>query len=362
LEFLEEFSEEDFFLTVSYDEPHGPCLSPKPFAGMYKDYCFPKAPNVWDTLEDKPEYQRLWANKAVEEDKDALEIRHQAFFDCNSYVDYEIGRVLKEVEKFAPDALIVYTSDHGDMLMSHCLNGKACGVYDEMARIPLVVKGPNIPQGKCCPNTVSHISLTPTFLQYMGIDSPSPIEGKSILSLFSNPDSQQKNDPIFIEFGRFENIHDCVGGLQLMRCVFDGRYKLAINLNDMDELYDLEEDPYEMKNLINDSDYSDERNRLHDILLEHMNITRDPFRGYHWGRRPWRKDYLPSSGDLWNGDNMSRQRNIVGYEPNQLEYWSGLEVVDFDQLNYCLSPERISHMIAEQKKREENKNAIKSIY
>ena len=55
----------------SVDEPHDPGLCPEPYASMFEDYEFPKSPNVWDTLEGKPQYQKIWAGKNRESDRDA---------------------------------------------------------------------------------------------------------------------------------------------------------------------------------------------------------------------------------------------------------------------------------------------------
>ena len=61
----------------------------------------------------------------------------------------------------------------------------------------------------------------------------------------------------------------------------------------------------------------------HDRLLDWMNDTRDPFRGYYWERRPWRSDARPAT---WNYTNMTRQREETDYEPRQLDYLTGLEM------------------------------------
>ena len=108
-----------------------------------------------------------------------------------------------------------------------------------------------------------------------------------------------------MEFFRFEVGQDGYLGYQPIRAIFDGKYKLNINLNSSDELYDEENDPYELKNLIADPAYAKVRNRLHDRILERMNRTRDPFRGYIWACRPWRKDKKPS----FDFDGQERQLN-----------------------------------------------------
>ncbi|EEX20815.1 hypothetical protein BLAHAN_06503, partial [Blautia hansenii DSM 20583] len=82
-------------------------------------------------------------------------------------------------------------------------------------------------------------------------------------------------DYVFMEFGRYEVDHDGFGGYQPLRGAFDGRYKMVINLMTSDELYDLQEEPQEMKNLINEPGYDEIRKRLHEAILNHMYNTRD---------------------------------------------------------------------------------------
>jgi len=325
LDFLSKSGGEDFFLVVSYDEPHHPHLCPEPYASMYKDYEFPKRPNVWDTLEDKPAHHRVWAGDSLAEDKDALKIKNPYYFGCNSFADYEIGRVLDAVDAYAPDALVIYTSDHGDMLCSHSISNKGPVMYQEITNIPLLVRWPGVaPHGAVCTDMVSHIDLTPTILEAMGLPEPKLLEGESILGLLNHPKTAKARD-VFMEFGRYEIDHDGFGGFQLVRAVCDGHYKLVVNLLTSDELYDLEQDPYEMKNLIEDSGYRAIRDKLHDRLLAWMNDTRDPFRGYYWERRPWRINAHPAT---WDSTGMTRQRENEEYEPRQLNYSTGLPMTE----------------------------------
>ena len=109
----------------------------------------------------------------------------------------------------------------------------------------------------------------------------------------------------------------------MMRSVIDDRYKLSINLLDTDELYDNETDPYEMKNLINNESYAEIRNELHKQIIDFMNRTADPFRGYQWQRRPWATVAREAS---WSNERYIRQRENEEYEPRQLAYETGLEI------------------------------------
>lgn len=322
LDYIDEYKNEDFFLTVSLDEPHGPCLCPEPYDTMYDGFSFDDNPTFHDNLESKPLMQRLWAGNAIGENPDVL---HQSskmlslFLGCNSYADYELGRVINRINALCPDAIVIYTSDHGDMLGSHRLQGKNAAFYKEIANIPFIVRNGRKKDRAVVKYPASHIDIVPTVLDYFSIPIPRILEGKSILKQIENP-KIRINDYVFSEFTRYEVDHDGFGGLQMMRGVTDGRYKLSLNLMDSDELYDLEHDPYEVDNLITDENYSEIRNKLHDVLLAHMDDTRDMYRGYQWSARSWRKEYNPT----WNNSGCTRQRENEEYEPRQWDYDTGL--------------------------------------
>ena len=105
-----------------------------------------------------------------------------------------------------------------------------------------------------------------------------------------------------------------------MRAAITDEYKLALHLMDKDELYDTRNDPHDMENRIEDPALAQARDALHDELLDWMNRTRDPFRGYQWACRPWRSDRQPS----WAVDGYTRQRENDPGEYRQLDYNTGL--------------------------------------
>ena len=264
--------------------------------------------------------QRLWSGKNLHAAEDEINKPSDGlslFLGCNSFADYEIGRVLDKIKEVAPDAMVIFTSDHGDMLGAHRLFSKNAAAYREVANIPLIIKG----GAKGCVEDAmaSHIDIAPTIMDYFGLPIPKLLEGKSMLPQIYEP-SKEINDVVYTEFTRYELDHDGFGGLQIMRAVMSKRYKLVIHLLDSDEFYDLEKDPYEMNNLIDDETYTEIRNEMHDRLIEHMNSTRDLYRGYQWRMRPWRKDFIPN----WENEGYTRQRENEEYEPRQLDYDTGL--------------------------------------
>lgn len=320
IDFLKNSKDEDFFLVLSYDEPHDPYLCPQPYASMYKDFEFPKSLNIYDDLKNKPDYQRVWAGDSLHENKNDLKISPAYFLGCNSYMDYQLGRVTEAISHYAPDALIIYTSDHGDFLSSHSLSGKGPAAYDEITRIPLIMAGNGVEYIGCNDHPVSHIDIVPTILDYMNLPVPKALEGRSLLPALKE-ENVHINNYVFMEFTRYEIDHDGFGGFQPLRSVFDGRFKLTVNLLSTDELYDLKGDPGELDNLIYSKEHYEIRNKLHDVLLDHMNNTRDLYRGYYWERRPWRED---AKNATWAYTGYTRQRENDEYEPRQLVYETGL--------------------------------------
>ncbi|MBN1460865.1 MAG: sulfatase-like hydrolase/transferase, partial [Armatimonadetes bacterium] len=200
---------------------------------------------------------------------------------------------------------------------------KGPAMYDETTRIPFIVRWPGkTPTGSVNPNPVSHIDVVPSILDAFGLDRPPFLEGKTMLDACQDA-SVRPNDAIFLEFHRYEVDHDGWGGFQPIRCAFDGRYKLSVNLHSTDELYDLDEDPQEMKNLIESPAHAEIRDRLHAAMLDWMDRTRDPFRGAVWERRPWQQHRRRG----WGGPTRLRQDD--GYERRVMDYNTGLEVTEF---------------------------------
>jgi arylsulfatase A-like enzyme len=325
IDFIERYKDEDFFLVVSIDEPHHPFICPAEYLEAFEGFEFKLGENAKDDLADKPQSQRDWAEHVAEFMGDGKTFRLDPFFACNSYCDYEVGRVLGAIEKWIPDALSVYTSDHGDMLGAHRLLGKGPTMYNEIAKIPFVVKWKgSAPENSSVDRPISHIDLAPTFLEFFGQEVPEILQGESLLPTFAEPSSCSR-EQAFLEFNRFELDHDGFGGFSPTRCVVTERFKLAINLTDKDELYDLETDPGEMRNLIDDPAHAEMRNQLHDEIAAWMDRTRDPFRGPQWKNREWRDQGIKS----WGGP--TRPHPFDGYNPRSLLYDTAEEI---DRLVY----------------------------
>ncbi len=182
-------------------------------------------------------------------------------------VDESLGRMLEVLEEKGEleNTVVVVTSDHGFFYGEHGLSEERRLAYEESLRIPLVVRYPaQVQQGSLIEPMVLTLDLAPTFLDLGGVALP-PLDGRSLVPLFRG-DDQGWRDSFFVEYYSdivFPRIVSM--GYEAVRTE---RYKLIhyLELEGMDELYDLQTDPYEMTNLIGSADYAAVREELYTRL------------------------------------------------------------------------------------------------
>ena len=118
------------------------------------------------------------------------------------------------------------------------------------------------------------------------------------------------------------------GGFNPMRAIVKGDHKLAVNLLDGDELYDLGADPTECRNRVDDPGAAELRDALHDQLIDWQHAVRDPFRGPAWERRPWRRRPTRLAHDGgWRRERLGRDDGYTApftqEDPFAVRRWAG---------------------------------------
>ncbi|HKA02287.1 MAG TPA: arylsulfatase, partial [Candidatus Solibacter sp.] len=175
---------EPFFLKVSFERPHSPYDPPERLWRRYQDAGLP------------PAYVANWAAKyarpsgpqsdAWHGDFGAEQVRRsrQGYYGSVEFVDEQIGRVLEALHRrgWTDETLIVFLSDHGDMLGDHNLWRKSYA-YDSSARVPFLMRVPGAPKGVANHNVIELRDVLPTFLEAAGVSSPRPLDGRSLLPL-----------------------------------------------------------------------------------------------------------------------------------------------------------------------------------
>ncbi|RGN39285.1 sulfatase family protein [Bacteroides oleiciplenus] len=186
-------------------------------------------------------------------------------------VDDQIGRLLDYLEenKLMDNTIIVYTSDQGFYMGEHGWFDKRF-MYEESFRTPLLIMYPKmIKAGSVCNELVQNIDYAPTYLALAGVESPVKMDGRSLVPLFSGDKPQEWRETLYYHYYDYPAIHM----VRRHDGVSDGRYKLIHFYGEgkgkdkgIDteyfELYDLQMDPHEMKNVYDDSTYKEHVDRL----------------------------------------------------------------------------------------------------
>lgn len=289
------------FLAVEFDEPHGPYITPPPYRGRYAWDDIPRPATINADMSGKPKIQREYSAflRASRSNPDDLPAYYKRYYECNTYVDHEIGRVLDAVRgQNDRDTVVIYTSDHGDHLGAFGLCAKGPTAYDNTTAVPLIVWGPHLTEGgRQEAGVVSSIDVFSTILDLAHVDASS--EGctekrgytcRSLLPVLDGS-ANEVRDHAIIDYNRFGIGNTEDDGFYPIRAIRTCEWKLVVNLFDTDELYDVGNDPDEAHNQIDDDSVASIRDELHDRLLEWQEQTKDPFRGPQWGQRPWRADF-----------------------------------------------------------------------
>lgn len=236
LDFLKAFpAGRPWHLVVNFTGPHSPMDVTQRMHDEWQEVVFPPPYG-----NDRPEYS------AADHQRNR---RHYAAMIQN--IDRHVGRFIEAVRDRGEleNTLIIYASDHGEMLGDHNLWGKSTW-YTPSSGIPLLVSGPDVAGGRTSRALVSLHDLTATLLDYAGAESLPAMDSLSLRGILEGKKNEHRP-------------YVC-SGLDSWRMVFEGRYKLVTRLDEPPLLYDVETDPQEMRNIATDAPA--EVNRLSALL------------------------------------------------------------------------------------------------
>lgn len=239
-----------FFMWTSFEDPHAPFDPPESFVRLYDDMPIePPVDNDWSGHDDIPDWvqRRIWSHKLDELSQEVILAARKHYYAQITHIDYELGRLLGELRSQGlwENTIILFTSDHGEMLGDHGLFHKSC-FYDPSARVPFILKIPDQWNRSWRPGSVESTPITladifPTLLDLSGClqeEDVSAGEGRSIMRINSNR----------LIYG-FIN-HD---GKSYM--VTDGSLKyIYYPEGGKEQFFDLKNDPYEQINLVDKTD------------------------------------------------------------------------------------------------------------
>jgi arylsulfatase A-like enzyme len=275
IEFMRTHRSEPFFAVCSMRAPHDP------YTGPFNDYYDPAdvllPPSLAETFKSKPVLQqkgvpRDWFRELAGEREgefDEFRLRQSIarYWGMVRLIDLNVGRLLQALDELQirRNTIVVFMSDHGDMMGAHRLMSKGNFMYEEAVRVPFILSWPGvIPESIKVTELASTIDVIPTLLELMSLPQPNAMQGRSLRQSWDY--GFNKRDAVFMEM--FESY----GLFNPVFSVRTERWKYNWYLADMDELYDLETDPYELENLALDRRHGDTllglRSRIRNWLTE----------------------------------------------------------------------------------------------
>jgi choline-sulfatase len=243
-------AEQPFFMCVSYTHPHPPYHILPEYLDRY-DPAEINLPKVGDMPMAERDKLSQWVqyshglDKQGASDEQIRRARH-AYYAMVSYIDDKVGRLLETLERagFDDNTIVVFTSDHGDMLGERGMWFKRV-FFDWSAKVPLLIAQPGVNRQRRIAQPVSHVDLLPTILDFATggapVDWVEPIDGRSLLSLAASGD-EAGDAEAFVEY----TAEGVTGPCCMLR---RGRFKYVYTHGHPDLLFDMEADPNELADI-----------------------------------------------------------------------------------------------------------------
>jgi arylsulfatase A-like enzyme len=302
--FIKKHRNDPFLLVVAFVEPHSPYNGPlndeHPLDEIDVDLTATEPPN--DDVPLRYRLMREWQEEEAALDRKRHPIQYffgstpeeyrsikQRYLGLVTMVDLSIGGILACLENvgLADDTVIVHTSDHGDMLGAHRLFGKEV-MFEETVRVPLLIRLLGQRQRRMIRQPVSHIDFMPTLLDLLGKTKPVECPGKSLLPIGRGETVPSQN--VFMEWApnriKTRKKTSLAPRREIKRAVEESTrtvvsaagWKLCLRDKDLNELYNLNEDPRETCNLFSRERYAAVTARLTDDIHRWQESVNDPLK------------------------------------------------------------------------------------
>ena len=264
-----------FYLGVHFFGPHLPYIVPDEYFDMFDpaDVELPKS--IAETFEGKPPVQKNYSAHWTF-DTMPLEVTRKliaVYWGYVTLIDEQIGRILAAVDELGitDDTSVFFTCDHGEFTGSHRLHDKGPAMYEDIYRTPGIIRVPGQPP-QVRDEFVSLLDCTATMLSLAGIDPTPAVDSRDLLPLVRGEHPSWSSD-IVAEF----HGHHFPYPQRMLR---EDRYKLVVNPDSTNELYDLVNDPDELLNIYHHPEMAAVRGRMMRRLYQVL-VARDD-RFYHW--------------------------------------------------------------------------------
>ncbi|MFB3040907.1 MAG: sulfatase [Candidatus Poribacteria bacterium] len=261
---------ENFLLWSSFFDPHPKYLVPEPWDTMYNPDSLTVPSIVEGEHENNPPHFQLTQQRNPDfsawresgqgihgfsshlHNRDEMAKDIAIYYAMVSLMDKYIGQILDKLDELglAENTLVVFTSDHGHFFGQHGLRAKGAFHYEDLIKVPFIVRQPGrVPAGVQSNALQSLVDLAPSFLSAAGIEVPRTMSGVDQSGVWFGETSETRDHVIVENRHEPTTVH--------VKTFVDNRYKLTVYYNrDYGELFDLQQDPGEINNLWNQTDYA----------------------------------------------------------------------------------------------------------
>ncbi len=299
IEFIQDHTEEPWFLNINPFDPHPPYDPPEEYLKRYSDKELPppifrEEDILHQEIFSEIDQQARRAINPFQANEGENSVQNIKRADLGSYppehfswkdikacyyamiekIDDSLGKIVKALEESGQldNTIIIFTSDHGELLGDHGLIYKGCRFFEALTHVPLIISWPEgFARDYVSNMLVELVDIVPTVLEAAGIPVPYYVQGKSLASFLTAPTANYSHkDHVICEY------HGAIGGPQMPDqthgvMFYDGRYKVSVYAgHSIGEIYDLEADPEETHNLWFDDNF----------LAQKADLVQQAFSGY----------------------------------------------------------------------------------
>ena len=265
--------ERPFFLRCEFWGPHIPCIVTEPFYSMYDPAALQLPENFGVLGENKPEiHANMSGGWGIATHPEDVQRRFIAsYLGYVSCIDAQVGRMLAALDALglAENTIVVYTSDHGDSLGAHGIYDKGPFMYDDIYRVPLIVRWPGTVRPGRSDALVYNMDMGATMWEVAGAPVPPGGSARSLLPVLRGEAANLGREAIICELWLQWDFYP-----QAM--AHSGREKFVYNFGGTDEYYDLATDPGELRNRIRDPAVRDRAQTLKTHLHNWMKQVKSP--------------------------------------------------------------------------------------
>ncbi|WP_233712330.1 sulfatase-like hydrolase/transferase [Kribbella turkmenica] len=268
--------QQPFFLALHLFGPHLPYILPDEYFDLVDPAGVELPRSIAETFEGKPPVQKNYSAHWTF-DTMPIETTRKLIAVYQGYValiDEQLGRVMAALERLGlvDDTAVFFTCDHGEFTGSHRLHDKGPAMYEDIYRTPGLLRVPGQRPGVVRDEFVSLLDCTATILDLAGLDPKLAVDSRSLLPLTGDGEVEWEQD-IVCEF----HGHHFPYPQRMLRT---DRYKLVVNPDSVNELYDLATDPDELQNVYEHPELAEVRSRMMRRLYTVLRDRGDNF--YHW--------------------------------------------------------------------------------